>query len=106
MHFDSFLALAAEVEHWFERPMVQEPGFHRAVRRNIARGSALVATNEDDIVIGGLLFSHANPPEYDVGWLVVSEAGRSQGVGQALLGHAFARWVAPPATVTVVPFRC
>lgn len=102
VHFDSFLALAAEVEHWFGA-MVEEPGFHRAVRKNIARGSALVAISDNDVV-GGLLFSHENAPQFDIGWLVVSEAERSRGVGEALLARAFRQWVTPPAIVTVVTF--
>lgn len=102
-HFESFLALAGEVEHWFG-PMVHEPGFHRAVRKNIARGSALVTVDERAVVIGGLLLSVERPPEYGIGWLVVAEAERSQGVGEALLARAFRQWVAPPATVAVVTF--
>ncbi len=37
--FSAWLSLAAEVEFLFG-PMVEEPGFHRALRKNIARGSA------------------------------------------------------------------
>lgn len=38
--FGAFIELAAEVVNLFG-PMVSEPGFHAAVRRNISRGSAL-----------------------------------------------------------------
>ena len=103
MQFDGFLALAAEVENWFG-PMVDEPGFHQAVRTNIERRSALVATDDDDRVVGGLLFSHHKAPEYDIGWVVVTESARSVGVGAALLADAFRRWVRPPCTVNVVTF--
>jgi hypothetical protein len=67
--FEAFIALAAEVEDWFG-PMVSDPGFHDAVRRNIARGSALVAVDAREIV-GALLFSVDRAPTYDVRWLVV-----------------------------------
>ncbi|MGW8982238.1 GNAT family N-acetyltransferase [Streptomyces parvus] len=39
---DGFLTLAAQVEHWFG-PMVEEPGFHRAVEAHIRTGAALIA---------------------------------------------------------------
>jgi GNAT superfamily N-acetyltransferase len=102
-HFDAFLTLASQVEHWFG-PMVEEAGFHRAVAKNIDRGSALVALDEAGQVRGGLLFSHHAAPEYSIGWLVVDETSRSAGVGQILLAEAFRRWVRPPAEVSVVTF--
>jgi hypothetical protein len=40
--FGAFIELAGEVEEVFG-PMVDEPGFHDAVRRNISRRSALLA---------------------------------------------------------------
>lgn len=83
--------------------MVEEPGFHDALRRNIGRGSALVAL-DDDRVAGGLLFSHHRAPSYEVSWLVVTAAKRSDGVGRELLAEAFRRWVRPPAVVGVVTF--
>ena len=101
--FDAFIALAAQVEEWFG-PMVDDPGFHSAVRKNINRRSALMARNCDDEAIGALLFSHHNAPDYAVGWLVVAEPSRSAGVGQALLADALRRWVRPPGTVSVVAF--
>jgi len=100
-HFSDFIALAAGVEDLFG-PMVEEPGFHTAVRKNIDRGSALVAL--DGAVVGGLLFSHGQAPSYEIGWLVVSSVRRSEGVGRALLAEAFRRWVRPPAVVGVVTF--
>lgn len=94
--FDAFLSLAAEVEDLFG-PMVDEPGFHEAVRKNIGRGSALVA----DEGAGGLLFS---PHRCSIGWLVVAPAARSSGVGRALVTEALRRWARPPCSVEVVTF--
>jgi GNAT superfamily N-acetyltransferase len=101
--FDAFIALAAQVEEWFGA-MVDDPGFHQAIRKNIDRRSALIARNSDDDAIGGLLFSHRHAPDYAIGWLVVAEASRSAGVGRAMLAEALRRWVRPPATVSVVTF--
>jgi GNAT superfamily N-acetyltransferase len=84
--------------------MVDEPAFHAAVERNIARGSALVAVQSDDTVVGGLLFSTGRAPDYEIGWLVVAAARRSQGIGEALVADAVRRWVTPPAELTVVTF--
>jgi GNAT superfamily N-acetyltransferase len=100
--FGGFLELAAEVEDWFGA-MVEEQGFHDAVRRNIARGSALAAVDRDRLV-GGLLFSHHRAPRYEVSWLVVSAARRSEGVGRELLAEAVRRWVRPPGVIGVVTF--
>ena len=100
---EAFVTLAEEVEDWFG-PMVNEPGFHRAVARAIARASALVAVEPGGTVVGGLLFSTGRAPEYEVGWLVVTPAHRSQGVGEALVAEAVRRWVCPPAELTVVTF--
>ncbi|MGW5929561.1 GNAT family N-acetyltransferase, partial [Streptomyces anulatus] len=36
---DGFLILASQVEHWFG-PMVEEPGFHRAVEARSPGGAA------------------------------------------------------------------
>lgn len=101
--FDAFLVLAAEVEDWFG-PMVADPGFHRSVRNDIERRSALVAVDRGDAVVGGLLFSCQRAPEYEIGWLVVTDVMRSRGIGEALVAEAMRRWVAPPAVVTVVTF--
>lgn len=103
------LALAAEVEHWFG-PMVDEPGFHRAVDAHIRAATALVATPYagpsaiSSGLLGGLLFG-ADAPTYAVHWLVVAERARGGGVGRALLDGARRRFVrAAPATVEVVTF--
>lgn len=96
-----FLALAAEVEHWFG-PMVAEPGFHRAVGRSVDRGLATVAEDGRG-VLGGLLFGD-RPPLHHLHWLVVAEHARGTGVGRALVEDALRRHVRAPATVEVVTF--
>ena len=58
--FRCFLDLAAEVEEWFG-PMGNEPNFYDAVRKNIARESALVAIDAGQAV-GGMLFSRQRAP--------------------------------------------
>ncbi|MGZ0202559.1 GNAT family N-acetyltransferase [Streptomyces sp. RM1] len=95
-----FLALAAEVEHWFG-PMVDDPGFTDAVLRGAADGTALVA--EGPGPLGALLFG-GTAPVHKVHWLVVSERARGTGVGRALLAESLRRFVRPPATVEVVTF--
>jgi GNAT superfamily N-acetyltransferase len=99
---ERFLLLAGEVEDWFG-PMVEDPGFGRAVVRAIDRGSALVAI-DGEVTLGGLLFSHHRPPHYDIRWLVVTADRRGAGVGEELVAHAVRAWVQPPAVVSVVTF--
>ncbi|MEU1278192.1 GNAT family N-acetyltransferase [Streptomyces sp. NPDC005805] len=105
-----FLALAAEVEHWFG-PMVDDPGFHDAVLRHIATATALAATAPADPdagqrLLGGLLFGPGGAVRrtHHVHWLVVSARARGTGVGRALLTEALTRHVRAPATVEVVTF--
>ncbi|MFF0723726.1 GNAT family N-acetyltransferase [Streptomyces sp. NPDC004134] len=88
--FGGFLGLAGGVEQWFGA-MVDEPGFHEAVREHIRGGLALVAVSGGSVV-GGLLFGGA-APVFRVHWLVVAEDARGQGVGQALMGEAERRFV-------------
>ncbi|RKT86215.1 Acetyltransferase (GNAT) family protein [Saccharopolyspora antimicrobica] len=95
-----FLRLAAQVEHWFG-PMVEEPGFHRAVRERISWSAALVA--EASEIVGGMLFS-AEPPVRHVHWLVVSDRARGSGVGRALLAEAMRRFGPDPGTIEVITF--
>ncbi|MEW2624925.1 GNAT family N-acetyltransferase [Streptomyces sp. NPDC048106] len=97
-----FLALAAEVEHWFG-PMVADPGFTEAVTRGIARSTALVAHGASGELLGALLFG-GKAPLHKVHWLVVTQRSRGEGVGRALLADAIHRFVRPPATVEVVTF--
>lgn len=72
-----WLELAAEVEFLFG-PMVDDPGFHAALTRNIARGSAYCVRADGGAagatLMGGLLFS-GRKPLYRIGWLAVGENG-------------------------------
>ncbi|WP_369175869.1 GNAT family N-acetyltransferase [Streptomyces mutabilis] len=97
-----FLALAAQVEHWFG-PMVGEAGFHAAVRDHIVRSEALVAASAGSPLLGGMLFG-ATAPVYHVHWLVVADQARGTGVGRALMDDAMRRWVRGPGTIEVVTF--
>jgi GNAT superfamily N-acetyltransferase len=98
-----FIALAAQVEHWFG-PMADEPGFRSVLARKIRQGTALAAASGDGTgLLGGLLFT-AKPPAYHVRWLVVSEQARGKGAGRALMADAMRRFVTGPGTVEVVTF--
>jgi GNAT superfamily N-acetyltransferase len=101
----AWLALATEVEPLFG-PLVHDERFRRALRRNIARGSAICMRAGDgapgSALMGGLLLS-AHPPRYQIGWLAVARAWRRQGVGRLLVQQALWR-VRPPAEVSVVTF--
>ncbi|MFF8958266.1 GNAT family N-acetyltransferase [Streptomyces sp. NPDC014894] len=100
--FAGFLGLAAQVEHWFG-PMVEDVGFHDAVREHIRRSRALVAVSPGPELLGGLLFG-AEAPVHHVHWLVISQQVRGKGVGRALMSDATRRWVRGPGTVEVVTF--
>jgi GNAT superfamily N-acetyltransferase len=98
-----FIELAGQVEHWFG-PMVAEPGFWTVLARHIRRGTALVATTDQETdTLGGLLFT-AKPPAYHVRWLVVADHARGMGVGRALMAGAMRRFVTGHGTVEVVTF--
>ncbi|MFJ6616601.1 GNAT family N-acetyltransferase [Kitasatospora sp. NPDC091335] len=100
-----FLALAAEVEHWFG-PMVAEPGFHRAVRDSIDAGLATVAEDGRGL-LGGLLFGTGGTGGtglHHLHWLVVAGRARGTGVGRELVEDVLRRHVRGPATVEVVTF--
>ncbi|MEV0441317.1 GNAT family N-acetyltransferase [Streptomyces spectabilis] len=101
--FPGFLGLAAQVEDWFG-PMVEEPGFHRAVKEHIGGSAALVAAAPSGPdLLGGLLFG-GSAPTHHVHWLVVSGEARGQGVGQALMAEAERRFGPGPATIEVITF--
>ncbi|MEW2429609.1 GNAT family N-acetyltransferase [Micromonospora sp. NPDC047644] len=100
--FDGFLRLAAQVECWFG-PMVEDRGFHDAVRRHIRRSTALVAVSSGSDLLGGLMFT-AKAPTHHVHWLVVAEQSRGKGVGRALMTAAARRFVPGPGSVEVVTF--
>ena|SRR3712207_5134760 len=100
-----WLDLAAEVEPLFGM-MLDDPQFHRALHRNIDRGTAFCVREDDGPpggpLLGGLLFS-PHYPEYWIGWLAVAERWRRHGVGRRLVEHALGL-VQPPAVVAVVTF--
>ncbi|MEU1044461.1 GNAT family N-acetyltransferase [Streptomyces sp. NPDC005897] len=112
--FSGFLGLAAQVEHWFG-PMVEDAGFHDAVRDHIRRNAALVAVPSEQgtdsnpgsdpgtDLLGGLLFG-PDAPVHHIHWLVVSRQARTGGVGRELVRDAMRRWVRGPADVEVVTF--
>ncbi len=101
----AWLVLAAEFEPLFG-PMVHEPSFHRALDKNIARGTAFCVRQADGPpgvpLLGGLLFS-SHPPVYTIGWLAVAQQYRRQGIGQDLVEHALSL-VQTPAEVMVTTF--
>lgn len=102
---ESWLSLAAEVEHLFG-PMVDEPGFMSALMRNIERGSAFCIRESDGLagapLLAGVLFS-ANPPVYKIGWMSVSQNHRRRGLGTALLAQV-ASLIETPAELSVTTF--
>ncbi|MGW4382914.1 GNAT family N-acetyltransferase [Kitasatospora sp. NPDC004531] len=93
--------LAGQVEEWFGA-MVGEPGFHEAVERQLADGTALVAVRGGRVA-GGLLVGY-RAPVCHLHWLVVDEDARGLGVGRALVEQALARCPAGVETVEVVTF--
>jgi GNAT superfamily N-acetyltransferase len=101
----AWLELAREVEPLFG-PMVNEPGFHRALENNIRRGSAYCVREANGPpgtpLSGGLLYA-IKPPIYKIGWLAVSERHRNQGIGKALVAYAI-QLVPPPAELLVTTF--
>ena len=101
----NWLNLASEVECLFGR-MVDDPGFHRALRRNIERGTAYCVRENDGAsgtpLMGGLLFS-PKPPAYEIGWLAVARKWRRQRVGHLLVQHVF-DLVQPPGALIVTTF--
>jgi GNAT superfamily N-acetyltransferase len=103
--FAAWLHLAAEVEPLFG-PLVGEPRFEEALRRNIERGTAYCVREDDGPpgtpLLGGLLFS-PRPPQYTIGWLAVAGRWRRRGVGRALVEHVVAL-VQPPAEMVVTTF--
>ncbi len=87
----SWLALASQVEFLFG-PMVDQPEFHNALRKNIDRGSAYCVRERDQYegapLMGGLFLSFRSPA-YHIGWLSVAEQWRRKGVGTVLLAHIY-----------------
>ena len=102
----SWLSLAAEVEPLFG-PMVNDPGFHNALRATIERGDAFCVREDDGppgtALLGAIMFSGSGS-NYKIGWLAVSERSRRNGLGRMLTDHVLSL-VTPPATITVTTFR-
>jgi GNAT superfamily N-acetyltransferase len=101
----AWLALAEEVEPLFG-PMVDDPAFHRALWRNVDRGTAFCVREGDGPpgapLLGGLLFS-PKPPVYTIGWLAVTERCRRRGIGHRLVEHVLGL-AEPPAEFVVTTF--
>ena len=87
----SWLELASQVEFLFG-PMVDQPDFQSALRKNIDRESAYCVREQDQSagapLMGGLFLSFRSP-EYHIRWLSVAEQWRRSGVGTSLLEHVF-----------------
>jgi ribosomal protein S18 acetylase RimI-like enzyme len=85
-----WLELSSEVEYLFG-PMVDDPNFIQALEKNINQGSAFCVREKDGSpgsrLLGGVLFSSSNAPNYKIGWLSVSTQARNNGVATALLKH-------------------
>ena len=100
-----WLKLAAEVEFLFG-PMIDDPGFHEFLHRNIGRSTAICVREQDgppgSALMGGLVFS-AKPPLYRISWLSVARQWRQHSVGRTLIEHVFAL-VQAPAEMLVITF--
>jgi GNAT superfamily N-acetyltransferase len=101
----AWLHLAREVESLFG-PMSNNPVFHRALQKNIDRGTAFCIREADGLpgvlLLGGLLFS-AKPPIYTIGWLAVTQPYRRQGLGRRLMEYVIGL-VEVPAELVVATF--
>jgi ribosomal protein S18 acetylase RimI-like enzyme len=102
----AWLALAREVEPLFG-PMAEEPGFARAVRSNVSRGSAFCVRRADDPapapLRGAILFDSRDAPLHQIAWLAVASSARRAGIGRALVERCLAS-VRAPAVIAVVTF--
>ena len=94
-----WLRLAIDMEKIFGCPLADDPGFNKALRKNIARGTAFCIREGDGgpgtELMGGLLFSPTHRPVYQIGWLGVYARWRRQGVGETLVRHLFGLMVTP-----------
>jgi GNAT superfamily N-acetyltransferase len=102
----AWLDLAAGVEFLFGS-MAADPAFHAALERNMERQTAFCIREQDGApgspLRGGLLFSAAHAPHYNIGWLAVAKRWHRQGVAQALVEHCF-YLIQPPAELSVITF--
>jgi GNAT superfamily N-acetyltransferase len=92
----SWLALVRDVEPLFGAM----PDFEAHARRNIDRGTAIVA-HAAARVLGAALLSRADQP-HSINWLAVRADARRRGVGSELLNVIINRW--PAGNITVVTF--
>ncbi|WP_339320023.1 GNAT family N-acetyltransferase [Paenibacillus sp. FSL R10-2734] len=101
-----WLELAAEVESLFG-PMVDDPNFTLALEKNIIRQSAFCIRENNGSagsrLLGGVLFSSSNAPNYKIGWLSVSKQERNKGVATALLNHII-QSIETPSEILVTTF--
>ncbi|SCW71383.1 Ribosomal protein S18 acetylase RimI [Paenibacillus tianmuensis] len=101
-----WLELASEVECLFG-PMVSDPKFIQALEKNINRNSAFCVRENDGlpgaVLLGGVLFSSSDAPNYKIGWLAVSARARNKGIATALLRHILGL-TDVPAEFTVTTF--
>ncbi len=99
-----WLKLAAEVE-WLFGPMVDEPGFHRALESNIGRRTPFCIREADGQpgrpLMGAIVFRVKDAPDYTINWLSVRQRWRRRGVGRRLAEHVFGL-VEPPAMISVI----
>jgi len=101
-----WLELASEVEYLFG-PMVNDPSFIESLEKNIYRGTAFCVRENNGSpgtnLLGGVLFSSSNAPDYKIGWLSVSSKSRGQGVATVLLNHILSL-VRPNSKISVTTF--
>ena len=101
----NWLELASQVEFLFG-PMVDQPDFQRALRKNIDRESAYCVREQDRSagapLMGGLFLS-CRPPKYHIRWLSVDQQWRRRGIGTVLLEQVF-DLIKPPAELFVTTF--
>jgi len=101
----AWLYLAEEVEPLFGA-MINDPAFHRALQKNIDRGTAICIRESDGppgvSLLGGLLFSPKSP-NYTIGWLAVTQQYRRHGIGQRLIEYVI-DLVEAPAEIVVTTF--
>ena len=101
-----WLELAAEVESLFG-PMVDDLNFTLALEKSIRRQSAFCVRENNGSpgsrLLGGVLFSSSNAPNYKIGWLSVSAIERNKGVATALLNNILES-IETPAEIFVTTF--
>ncbi|MGC9521237.1 MAG: GNAT family N-acetyltransferase [Anaerolineae bacterium] len=100
---DAWLQLAAEVEPLFG-PMVDDPGFRKALEEAVAEGRALCiresSAGPGAPLCGGVIVATRTN---EIAWLAVAAAHRRRGFGGALLAEAIAL-LAPERDIQVQTF--